>query len=348
MTEPTIPSKRNPGRIGYYDLPTEIRHKIAEYVFVPGDIQPMPKPCPDWLSHLPLYLLDKKKLTRVSIHKTRAWVFAQKVWPSRLAGVSSKQWAANPTQAPGLQLLATCKRAYYEYSIWLYGRNTFHLEPGFESLLDERARFHFATLQAVHWTMIQRLVIAFSFSDLTPHALATIEYNFHRLRNRAWDLLAGYRPWLVFYAWTLAYLARAWSLKIFWLVYQVYGKEIFLVGYHDGDGAAELILERSAHVTFAGNCMNATGLSDDLNPDIKRFVGENWSRVLPVLRAKVLEAFEGDPSRARSGGGGGGAWALSHCQKGVQRFKAWLVQQEGVERVMQRRPLPRNWVPRMR
>ena len=311
----------------------------------------MQKPDTDWLSHVSLYLLNTKKLTRVSIHKTRAWALAQKVWPSRLTGVSSKQWRPNPSPSPGLQLLATCKRAYYEYYIWLYGRNTFHLEPGFESLLDEYYQFHFAKLQPMHWTMIQRVVIGFSFSDLTPHALATIEYNFHRLRNRAWDVLSGVRPWLVFYAWTLAYLAQSWSIKIFWLVNQVYGKEVYLVGYNDGEGAAELILERSTHVTFAGYCMDATGLSRDLNPDINSFVGENWSRVLPVLRAKVREAFDADQTRSGTRtreGGRGELWALSNCHKGVERFKAWLAEQEGVQRVTQERPLPKNWVPTMR
>ena len=322
----------------------------------------MPKRCANWPMEIPLYRLDEKKLVRTSTYKTRAWLLTQRAYPPRLRGVSSKQWRLPSSTTPGLQLLATCRRAYYEYYVWLYARNSFHLEPGFESLLDEHHLTYFARLRPVHWTMIQRLVIAFSISDLTPHGLTVIEYNFHRLRNRAWDALAGYAPWAVFYAWTLLYLAQCWSLKIYWLAHHVYGKEIILVGYQDrqSGGGEELVLERSTRVTFAGDCTTWEAFNRDLNPDIRTFVDANWRRIMPVLRAEIVAAFEGDRTSAgvaaagrRRGGGGGErggerGWRFAHCSKAVERFKAWVAQQEELERSLQQRPLPRNWEPRAR
>lgn len=78
----------------YYTLPGEIRNKIMEYLFVPGEL------------HLRVPPADARK----RIRPTNAW----------------RRWHGNP----GLSFMRSCRTARQEGLQYYYAQNTFYLPPG--------------------------------------------------------------------------------------------------------------------------------------------------------------------------------------------------------------------------
>ena len=122
----------DPTRLSYFSLPGEVRNKIMGYVLVGGQTNPYD--------------------------------------PSSEAPTRSQDTAARVDFRLGVQLIATCKKAYFEGHGFFYSNNTFHLPPKTPFLWPER-------LQAKHKAMIKRISITFGLVELTPSMLNQVENN---------------------------------------------------------------------------------------------------------------------------------------------------------------------------
>ena len=90
--------------------------------------------------------------------------------PGLEAPTRSQDTAAKVDFRLGVQLIATCKRAYVEGHGLFYSNNTFHLPPKMPFLWPER-------LQAKHKSMIKRISITIGLLELTPSMLNQVESN---------------------------------------------------------------------------------------------------------------------------------------------------------------------------
>ena len=85
----------------------------------------------------------------------------------------SQDTAARVDFRLGVQLIATCKKAYVEGHGLFYSNNTFHLPPKMPFLWPER-------LQAKHKAMIKRISITIGLVEVTPSMVNQVESNMRR------------------------------------------------------------------------------------------------------------------------------------------------------------------------
>ena len=122
----------DPSKLSYFSLPGEIRNKIMDLVLVHGIVHP--------------YRPVSESSTRI---------------PDPKAKIAPQS---------GIQLLATCRKAYEEGHALFYGSNTFHLPP--------IMTFDWAdSLQAKHKDMIKRVSTTLGLDELTADMISQIERN---------------------------------------------------------------------------------------------------------------------------------------------------------------------------
>lgn len=107
------------------------------------------------------------------------------VFPCGSVSKTSSDTKANVASPPGIQLLATCNKAYNEGHELFYSSNTFHLPP--------TMTFEWSNeLQAKHKAMVKRISITLGLEELT---VSTLDKTRARVRACASDFVVDTSFW---------------------------------------------------------------------------------------------------------------------------------------------------------
>ena len=318
--------KANLRRIGFYDLPAEVRNLIAQYVFIHIGVCPTSKASEKFTGFERIRRPFRPPRRHIKVAKQITTLLAAKAPTHMLTGVEATQW--NPKSRPfwGFQLLASCTRAYHEYHAMFYTSNAFCIAPGDPQI----TRLYFSGMNKKHWKMIPLIIVYFGILDITPHAMVQIEYATRNIFNKIRALVmdsASLRA-TRFLISVERYLTTCWLRKLKWLRRNVKGKPVVLLNH---SGQSSLILSpMSAHMPKKID-RNLNGVC----PQIQGFLRATRLHVGPRLEGAIQEAFigyaGGIPPRRR---------------EAIDRFKQWLAKQEEQEnlnkrmREIARRPRP--------
>lgn len=308
---PVLHAKPDSHRIGFFDLPAEVRNKIAEYMLDLGHIRPTSKAYENWTHFRRVRTAPPLTCISPKISQRMVNLLERNVPTDMLMGAHATKWRPRTDSCyhPGLQFLATCSRAYNDYHSFLYSRNNFHLPPGMPMIWGP----YFAALHSKHWLLIPSIVVYFGTLDFTPHAMVSIEYANRHMYNRLrafWEQ-PEIDHWHRFLLQLERHLTRCWIAKLIWLRDNVKGKRVILVAKNRppvviSTGSLSAALGSMTEQTTAGAC-----------GEIQFFLTGAWLEVFSRVEPVVHDAFDKHA-----------VGTIPRHRRAIEVFKAWLAAEE--------------------
>lgn len=299
------------GPLGFFDLPAEIRNKIAGYILKGHHICPTPGVSEDWTNFVRTHRSSRAPGLRALVEKQLIRLLRRKVSTKHLIGVRATQWDPRLKPTYAFQFLATCSRVYNDYFICFYRCNHFFLAPGNPDV----TALYFDNLQPKHWLLIPHIIVYFGVLDITPHAMVSIEYGTRHVWNlfRAFMQSPTTRTEIRFLVLVRRYLVKCWTDKLRWLRREAQGKAIVLFAR---DQKLLFVEDPICHHLGADITYDMNGVC----PPIRSYIAAAWLKVIVRIDVAVRAAF-----------GAHADGMIPHHKKAIDAFRDWLIGQEKEE-----------------